>query len=250
MFLNEVVMKLIVPLAMEVFVTGIVYRFLSFAKLGTLVELVHLSVVITVFLFSAYFSVKAFACMDSEEFKFFCPSVQRFVLAKQVFCSLIPCFVYVTIFAIVFFLALRWDISASFMVVVKVFLIFLIYVLVGASVGLFGWAVFGHEVLATLFSIVVWSLLIGSCFSLVLIERYVEDLRFYIPVFLHINPLIAVCHVLEYDIFRTPKLYELTPISSYLFVYPKWYLICGWQVLIGIFCSVIILRFKLSHKMV
>ena len=73
MFLNEVVMKLIVPLAMEVFVTGIVYRFLSFAKLGTLVELVHLSVVITVFLFSAYFSVKRLHAWIRKNSNFFVP---------------------------------------------------------------------------------------------------------------------------------------------------------------------------------
>ena len=120
-------MKLILPLILEVFLAGLVYKSMSFAKLGSSVELVHLSVVITVFLFSAYFSAKVLARIDSREFSFFCPPVQRFVLAKQVFCSLIPCFVFVTIFAVILLIVLRWDISLSFMVVVKVYLIFLSY---------------------------------------------------------------------------------------------------------------------------
>lgn len=250
MFLNLVVMKLILPLILEVFLTGLVYRSMSFAKLGSSVELVHLSVVVTVFLFSAYFSAKVLARIDSREFSFFCPPVQWFVLAKQVFFSLIPCFVFVTIFVVILLIVLRWDISLSFMVVVKVYLIFLSYTFVGASIGLLGWQIFGHETLAALFSLVVWGLLIGSFFSLVPIERYVENLIYFIPVFLHINPLIAVCHVLEHDIFRTPKLYELTPISSYLFAYPEWYLVCGWQVLIGIFCVAIVLCSRLSHRVI
>ena len=157
---------------------------------------------------------------------------------------------FVTIFAVILLIVLRWDISLSFMVVVKVYLIFLSYTLVGASIGLLGWRIFGHETLATLFSLVVWGLLIGSFFSLVPIERYVENLVYFIPVFLHVNPLIAVCHVLEHDIFRTPKLYELTPISSYLFAYPEWYLVCGWQVLIGICCIAIVLCSRLSHRVI
>jgi len=238
MFLHVAVIKLTLTLMLKVCATAVVYKFLSFAKLGQPIELILLSTVITIFLFSSYLSGKTLTRIDFREFSFFRPSTQRFVLAKHVFCSLIPCFVFVTIFAIIFLIAPRWVVSLSFMAVIKIHLIVLIYILVGASIGMLGWRIFGHETLATLFSLIVWGLLIGSFFSLVPIERYVENLTSYIPLFLHANPLIAMCHVLECDIFRTPVLYELTPISSYLFTYPKWYLICGWQVLIGIFCLV------------
>ena len=236
MLSKSAVIKLILTLMLEVFATGIFYKSLFFVELGPSSSLILLAVVITAFLFAAYLSAETFARIDFREFSFFRPSVQRFVLAKRVFFSLIPCFVFITICVTVLLIFSRWSISLSFMAVVKVYLIVLIYTLVGASIGILGWRISGRTTLATLFALMVWGVLIGSFFSLVPIERYVGNLASFIPVFLHVNPLISVCHVLEHDIFRTPKLYELTPISSYLFVYPKWYLICGWQVLIGIFC--------------
>lgn len=111
-----------------------------------------------------------------------------------------------------------------------------VYIIVAALVGGSWWRIFRHEIFATEAAYLGWILLIGSVFLLAPLDRYVENLEPIIPPFLHLNPLSAVCHLLELDVFRTPHLYELTPIPSYRVVYPSWHIVCLWQVLIGICC--------------
>lgn len=120
--------------------------------------------------------------------------------------------------------------------VVQLHLVFGIYIIVAASVGGLWWRAFRHEIFATEATYLGWSLLIGGVFLLSPLDRYVENLEPIIPPFLHLNPLMAVCHLLEIDVFRTPHLYELTPIPSYRVVYPPWHIVCAWQILIGICC--------------
>ena len=120
--------------------------------------------------------------------------------------------------------------------VVKLQLVIAIYVIVAASVGGFWWCVFRHEIYATEATYAGWIVLLGGVFLLVPLDRYMKNLEPIIPPFLHLNPLSAVYHLLKLDVFRTPHLYELTPIPSYMVVYPSWYVVCGWQILIGIFC--------------
>ena len=54
MFLHVAVIKLTLTLMLKVCATAVVYKFLSFAKLGQPIELILLSSVITIFLFSSY----------------------------------------------------------------------------------------------------------------------------------------------------------------------------------------------------
>ena len=107
------------------------------------------------------------------------------------------------------------------------------YVFVGASIGAFFWRLTHHQLFATELAYLGWAILTGGVFLLAPLQRYVEDLEPIIPAVLRLNPLIAVCHLLKLDIFRTPYLYELTPVASYLYVFPPWYAICGLQILIG-----------------
>jgi hypothetical protein len=121
--------------------------------------------------------------------------------------------------------------------VVQLHLVFGIYIIVAATVGGLWWRIFRHEIFAMEATYLSWGLLIGGVFLLTPLDRYLENLQPVIPPFLHLNPLIAVCHLLEIDVFRTPHLYELTPIPSYMVVYPSCYIVCGWQILIGICCA-------------
>lgn len=120
--------------------------------------------------------------------------------------------------------------------VAQLHLVFGIYIIVAASIAGLWWCVFRHEIFATEATYLGWSLLIGGVFLLAPLDRYLENLEPIIPPFLHLNPLIAVCHLLKLDVFRTPHLYELTPIPSYMVIYPSWYIVCSWQILIGICC--------------
>ncbi len=112
-----------------------------------------------------------------------------------------------------------------------------IYSFSAGAVGMWGAKVFRDTFFGAEFAYLLWGATIGSMFLLIPLERYMGNVQPIIPLVLHANPLIAVCAILgETDIFRTPVLYELTPIPSYLFAYPPWYLVCFWQVLIGGIC--------------
>lgn len=124
--------------------------------------------------------------------------------------------------------------------VVQLQLIFGIYIIVSASVGGLCWRILRHEIFATEVTYLGWILLIGGVFLLAPLDRYLANLEPIIPPFLHLNPLMAVCHLLEIDVFRTPHLYELTPIPSYRVVYPPWHTVCTWQILIGICCVALV----------
>ena len=116
-----------------------------------------------------------------------------------------------------------------------------------ALVGMLGWRIFCNEIHAVQFAYAMSLLMVGGVFLLSPLDRYIGTLTIagrisIIPVFLSINPLIAVCQLLEIDIFRAPNLYELTPLPSYLYVYPKWYIVCAVQVLVGFCCLLVVSR--------
>jgi len=49
---------------------------------------------------------------------------------------------------------------------------------------------------------------------------------------LNINPIVAVCGTIHFDIFRTQYLYELAPIASSVLRYPAWYTIGLWHLIL------------------
>ena len=132
--------------------------------------------------------------------------------------------------------------SVSHLQVGLLHVVFVVYIFTGTAMTAFWWRVCRHGVFATGLTYLVWSALIGGVFFLRPLDRYLDNLQPIIPPFLHLNPLVAVCHILQTDVFRTPHLYELTPLTSYLFVYPSWVVICGWQIAIGAGCLMIALR--------
>ncbi len=113
-----------------------------------------------------------------------------------------------------------------------------LYSLTAAAIGIAAAHIFRDVLLGTECALSFSLLLISGPFLLNPLERYVGDLHPYIPLVLHINPLIVVCCIFEgLDIFRNPLLYERTPIPSYMFHYPKpWYLIGISQVLLSGAC--------------
>ena len=218
-------------------------QLMSRAKLGQFTNLIFLAAAILILIVSPYL-----ACSTLNQYHnlrlldgllSLSPIHSRTILVRLLFESQIYslCFLAVTI--------LVFTVSTGELLRYKVLLlhvVFIVFIFVATSIAALSWRIFRHIIFAVEFTYLVWVLLIGGVFLLSPLDRYLENLQPTIPPFLHINPLIAVCHLLEFDIFRTPALYELTPIPSYLFVYPPWYLVCGWQVLIGLCCCVIISR--------
>jgi hypothetical protein len=217
-----------------------IYRLLLQAKLGGPTEVIFLSEAILVLIVAPYLSsrtlVQQFGSIASDELLALSPLRFRSLLWRSIVGSQLPtgCFLILSTFVLTIFMPLIGVVPR--LNVLLLHLVFGIYSVSGAAVGALGWRIFRIELFATELAYFVWLLLIGGVFLLAPIDRYLENLQPIIPPFLHINPLVAVCYLLEMDIFRTPNLYELTPIPSYLFAYPPWYIICGWQAVLGMSC--------------
>lgn len=221
-------------------------QLLFHAKLGRFPDLIFLSEALLILIIAPYLACsklnKHFGLPPSTDLLRLSPMPPHgtwgsVILGSQIYTI---CFVGFTTFVFVILLPAVSEVSHRQVVLLHV--VFGVYIFVGAAVGGFWWYVFRNELFATELTYFMWSVFIGGVFLLSPLDRYLENLQPIIPPFLHLNPLIAVCHLLEIDVFRTPHLYELTPITSYLFVYPPWYIICGWQILIGICCFARVLR--------
>lgn len=125
-----------------------------------------------------------------------------------------------------------------FMKASQMFVILVMYSISAAAVGISGAQIFRDALFGAEFATVLWCVLIGGAFLLNPLKRYVDDLQPFIPPVLHLNPVIVVCCIFEgLDLFRNPLLYELTPVPSYVFYYPKpWYLVGVWQIVMGGCC--------------
>jgi hypothetical protein len=221
------------------------------AKLGHFADLIFLSEAITVLIVSPYLACSAFnklfGRVSSDDLLLLSPIRFRSILGRIILGSQIYSLCFIGLATLVFIILIPPISEISRFNVVLLHAVFCIYTFVGASVGALGWQIFRSELFATEMVYFVWLILIGGVFLLSPLDRYLENLQPIIPPFLHINPLIAVCHLLEIDIFRTPYLYlkhELTPIPSYDVKFPLWYIVCGWQALIGLGCFLLASKVK------
>lgn len=218
----------------------VICQLLFRAKLGQYIDLILLSEALLILIVSPYLACstlnKHFAHALSTIFLQLSRMRLRWVWLSVILGSQFYLFCFVALTSIVFTMLLPSISNITHRQVIQLHLIFTIYTILGAVVGGFWWSVLRHEIFATQATYLGWSLLIGGVFLLSPLDRYLQNLEPIIPPFLHINPLMAVCHLLEIDVFRTPHLYELTPVPSYRVVYPSWHIVCTWQILIGICC--------------
>lgn len=229
----------------------IINQLLSYVELRDNLDTMFLSQVLLVLIVSPYFSSRALAnqfnCASSDGLVTLSPirstpTLGPIVAARQV--SLVF-FLVVSTLAMVLFNESSRDVS--FTNLLSYYGVLLATVFSSSLIGVLGWRFFCNEIHAVQFAYAASLLMIGGVFMLSLPNRYLGTLTVLgnfsvIPIFLYINPLVAVCQILDIDIFRVPHLYELTPLPSYLYFFPKWYAVCGFQVLLGICCLLIVSR--------
>lgn len=236
---SSICLALIIQIILLLVICQLLFR----AKLGRYADLVFLSEALLVLIVPPYLACsglsKHFTPFLSTDLLQLSRMRPRWVWLGIILGSQIYPFCFLALTTLVFTIHIPSVSKITYLEVVQLHLIFGIYTIVAALVGGLWWRVFRHKIYAIEATYLGVSLLIGGVFLLAPLDRYVENLEPIIPPFLHLNPLIAVCHLLELDVFRTPHLYELTPIPSYLFVYPSWYTVCSWQILIGIGCIVL-----------
>ena len=218
----------------------VICQLLFRAKLGPYTNLIFISEALVVLMAPPYLAcsglTKYLALLRSRGDLQLSRLRPQWVWLNVILGSQVYTFCFLVLAMLVFIILIPAISNITYLEVVQLHLVFGIYIVVSASVGGLCWRVFRHEIFATGATYLGWTLLIGGVCLLAPLDRHLENLQLIIPPFLHLNPLIAVCHLLELDVFRTPHLYELTPIPSYLVIYPSWYIVCGWQILIGICC--------------
>ncbi len=215
----------------------LVYGLLNHANLGSTAECFSLAQVFVVLLVAPYLAspniVSDNQPTPSAQMLFLRPIFSIIPLFKRLFISLIPllCWVYLsTGFALI---VTEVTIGKSLAMIV----VLTLYSISAGAVGMWGARVLKDEFYGTEFAYFIWGVLLGSAFLLKPLGRYIDDIQPMVQPILHINPLIAVCSIFDgWDIFRNPLLYELTPITYFVYSFPPWYVSCFWQLVISGCC--------------
>ena len=235
---NYFLRTLITWFAIASFLLWLLYKVLMYAKLGLPIECFFMAQVFVVLLVAPYLAARTVHCdflstsLDARYALGPIASGQR--LLRLLLISQIPILCWVLLSTATALFVTRIPFAKAF----QMFVILGIYSVSAAAVGVCGVQVFRDALFSAEFATLLWCVLIGGAFLLNPLERYVDNLQPFISPVLHLNPLIVVCCIFEgFDIFRNPLLYELTPVPSYMFFYPKpWYLVGIWQMVIGGCC--------------
>ncbi|HIE26643.1 TPA: hypothetical protein EYP66_05100 [Candidatus Poribacteria bacterium] len=118
--------------------------------------------------------------------------------------------------------------------IVKVHLILLIYMYACGALGILCSAICKNFLYAVEMAYVILAILISDVVLIRPIIRWGFKASSTISLALHANPFTPICAILELDIFRTQggiNLYNLSPIASYGYSFPAWYLVSLWYIL-------------------
>lgn len=242
------ILKVSLACVIASFLLWIAYRLLRHLGLGSPAECYFMAQVCVVLLIATYLAAYTVhteffrACFNASvasstgHLLALSPiSIGRWLLRRLVL-SQVPVLCWVFLSTCVALLITDLQFTAS----LAVFAILGIYSLTAGAVGMLCAQVFRDTLFGTESATLLWCILIGGAFLLNPLQRYVDDPQPFIPLVLHLNPLIAVYGIFEgLDIFRNPVLYELTPVPWYDYRYPNpWYLVGVWQLVIGGCCFV------------
>ncbi|MDE0483481.1 MAG: hypothetical protein OXI67_12945 [Candidatus Poribacteria bacterium] len=219
------------------FLQWLIYQLLTQAKLGSSAECFALAQTFVVFLVAPYLaaiSVRVVSRGGSSAHLLSLSPISfgnRLLMGLAISQTPLLCWI---------FLSSGFALFASDMSIgkaVKMLVVLGLYSFSTGAVGMLGAYVLRDNIFGTGLTYFFLCILIGSAFLLMPLGRYINNLQPVISPVLHLNPLIAVCNIFDgMDIFRTPLFYERTPITSYDFSYPSWYVITFWQLLIGGCC--------------
>lgn len=219
------------------FLQWLIYQLLTHAKLGSSAECFALTQTFVVFLVAPYLAACSVQSENRSSSAAQLLSLSPTPFGKRLLIGLaisqIPLLCWI-------FLSTGFAVSATDMSIgkaVKMLVVLGLYSFSAGAVAMCSARILKDAIFGTEFTYILSCVLIGSAFLLMPLGRYVDNLQPMIQPVLHLNPLIAVCNIFDgMDIFRTPLLYERTPITSYDFSYPSWYVIVFWQLLIGGCC--------------
>ncbi|MCG9127222.1 hypothetical protein JT359_06415 [Candidatus Poribacteria bacterium] len=225
------------------FLQWIFFELFTLGKLGSNAECYAIAQTFVVLIVAPYLgAISHRTQLNSDSYLLTNLSVRNQLL-KQLLISQIPILIWIFLSSTFSF----FYTTSSLIQLLQTFIVLGVYSLVTGTLGICSARIFRDSIFGTECTYVILSILIGSPFLLMPLDRYFQSIQEFIQPTLHFNPIIAICHIYDgIDIFRTPLLYELTPITSYDFSYPEWYLIGFWFILLG--CCSFVLTWLISKK--
>lgn len=228
---------LFITISISSLLQWLVYGLLNHVNLGSTAQCFSLAQVFVVLLVAPYLASTNMVFDNRTT-----PSTQMFLLRpifsakpllKRLFISLIPLLCWVYLSTGIALIITEVSIGKGLLMIV----VLTLYSFSTGAIGMWCARVLKDVFFGTELAYFILGVLLGSAFILKPLARYIDNIPPMIPPVLHLNPLIAVCNIFDgWDIFRNPLFYELTPITSYVFTYPPWYVSCFWQLVIGGCC--------------
>ena len=219
------------------FLQWVIFQLFIIGKLGSKAECYAITQTFVVLIIAPYLGAiiihPNYTSFFTSKLSILTPISIRDLLFGRLFVSQIPLLIWV-------FLSTAFSFFYTDSPLIKLILMMIVlsvYCFALGALGIFAAHIFRDSIFGTEWTYLILSVLIGSPFLLMPLDRYIQSIQQFIQPILHLNPIIAICHIYDgMDIFRTPLLYELTPITSYDFSYPPWYIISFWFILIGCCC--------------
>ena len=230
----------LVCIAVGSFLLWAFYQLFVQAALGSPVECFFMAHVCVVLLIAPFFAADTIQA-DFIRWRFDSPAASLLRLStaslgwqllRLLLISQVPMLCWVFLSTAIAFLVT----NPPLMKIGQMLIILSVYSVSAAAVGACGSLVCKDALFGAECAYLLGGVLISGAFLLVPADRYVGNIQPFIAPVLHLNPLIAVCHIFEMDLFRTPLIYELVPIGSFDYANAPWYFVGFWQLLIGILC--------------
>ena len=240
------ILKVFLTCAMASFLLWVVYQLLKHLALGSPAECYFMAQVCVVLLVATYLAAyivhtgffrarfNLSVASSTAHLLSLSPISTGRGLLRQLALSQIPvlCWIFLSTGVALFIT------DTQFTAALEIFAILTVYSVAAGTVGMLCGQVFRDTLFGTECATLLWCILMGGALLLNPLQRYIDDPQPFIPLVLHLNPLIVVNGIFEgLDIFRNPVLYELTPVTSYNYQYPNpWYLVGLWHLMIGGCC--------------
>ncbi len=234
---QDIIKQVLICIGIACFLQWIIFELLILAKLGSKAECYAIAQTFVVLIVAPYLgaiSIRSQFISVLSSDSFFQNNLRvRNLLLEKLYVNQIPILIWI-------FLSTAFSLFYSNSPPGKLLLMMIVlgvYCLVMGALGMWSARILRDDIFGTECTYLILSVLIGSPFLLMPLDRYIHSIQQFIQPILHLNPIIAICHIYDgIDIFRTPLLYELTPITSYDFSYPSWYIISFWFIVIGCGC--------------
>lgn len=230
-------MAIILCICIASFLQWIIFQLLIIGKLGSKGECYAIAQTFIVLIIAPYLSAitirTQYTSFLTSKLFLIAPISVRNLLFRGLFVSQIPLLIWVLLSTTFSF----FYTESTLIKLILMMIVLCVYCFTSGALGMFGASIFRDSIFGSEWTYLILSVFIGSPILLMSLDRYLQSIQHFIQPILHLNPIIAICHIYDgMDIFRTPLLYELTPITSYDFSYPPWYIICFWFMVIGSSC--------------